>query len=395
MTTQPVPEHAPDRAVPPRRERADGERADDEEPGTEEPGTEEPDAADRGPDTPSGSGDTPRLTVAAVARRLGVAPATLRTWDRRYGLGPSAHTPGSHRRYGATDLARLELMQQALLQGATPAEAARHALAAPLPEPGTGRPVGVAGTGTAETGSGEGGPVLLAGHPSDDELDLGARVRVGGRVLRLPGASRRARGVGRAALSMDAPAVRRLVDEAIEADGLVRTWNDVVRPVLSAVAERWESTGAGVEIEHLVSEAVTAVYGARSVAATLPGADARPVLLAGAPGEWHNLPFAVLGAVLAERGVAYRPLGPDLPLDALVAAVRRTAPAAVVLWAQAPRTADPGLFAALPRTRPRFRSFAAGPGWGESALPSRIGRLGSLASAADTLADLAVLTHTN
>ena len=31
----------------------------------------------------------PALAVAAVARRLGVAPATLRTWDRRYGLGPS------------------------------------------------------------------------------------------------------------------------------------------------------------------------------------------------------------------------------------------------------------------------------------------------------------------
>ena len=35
----------------------------------------------------------PALTVAAVARRLGVAPATLRTWDRRYGLGPTEHAP--------------------------------------------------------------------------------------------------------------------------------------------------------------------------------------------------------------------------------------------------------------------------------------------------------------
>ncbi|WP_037046599.1 MerR family transcriptional regulator [Pseudonocardia autotrophica] len=346
-------------------------------------------------DTPSGVVDTPRLTVAAVARRLGVAPATLRTWDRRYGLGPSAHTPGAHRRYGAADIARLELMQQALLQGATPAEAARHALAATPPDAGTGRPVGVPGTGTVEPGAGDGGPLLLAGHPTDDELDLGARVRVGGRVLRLPGASRRARGVGRAALSMDAPAVRRLVDEGIEADGLTRTWNDVVRPVLCAVAERWESTGAGVEIEHLVSEAVTAVYGARSLAAARPAPEARPILLAGSPGEWHHLPLAVLGAVLAERRVAYRPLGPNLPLDALVAAVRRTAPAAVVLWAQGPATADPGLFAALPRTRPRFRSFAAGPGWADAALPARIGRLGSLTSAADELTDLASITHKN
>lgn len=53
----------------------------------------------------------PLLSVAAVARRLGVAPATLRTWDRRYGLGPSGHTVGRHRKYGPRDVARLELMQ--------------------------------------------------------------------------------------------------------------------------------------------------------------------------------------------------------------------------------------------------------------------------------------------
>src|SRR5689334_24036230 len=80
------------------------------------------------PDTPSGAVDTPRLSVAAVARRLGVAPATLRTWDRRYGLGPSGHTIGRHRKYGPRDVARLELMQRALLRGASSAEAARFAL---------------------------------------------------------------------------------------------------------------------------------------------------------------------------------------------------------------------------------------------------------------------------
>ena len=76
----------------------------------------------------------PMLSVAAVARRLGVAPATLRTWDRRYGLGPTDHTTGRHRRYGDRDIARLELMQRALLRGASPAEAARYALSSTLPE---------------------------------------------------------------------------------------------------------------------------------------------------------------------------------------------------------------------------------------------------------------------
>ena len=45
--------------------------------------------------------DMPQLSVAAVARKLGIAPATLRTWDRRYGIGPAHHAPGKHRRYSA------------------------------------------------------------------------------------------------------------------------------------------------------------------------------------------------------------------------------------------------------------------------------------------------------
>nr|WP_271214406.1 MerR family transcriptional regulator [Rhodococcus wratislaviensis] len=40
-----------------------------------------------------------------------MAPSTLRTWDRRYGIGPSVHVQGSHRRYTPRDVARLECMQ--------------------------------------------------------------------------------------------------------------------------------------------------------------------------------------------------------------------------------------------------------------------------------------------
>src|SRR3954453_18507550 len=83
--------------------------------------------------------DEPHLTVSGAARRLGIAPATLRTWDRRYGIGPTDHAHGRHRRYSSGDMARLELMQRALMQGAAPAGAA------PLPpqrRPAAGRPGG-------------------------------------------------------------------------------------------------------------------------------------------------------------------------------------------------------------------------------------------------------------
>lgn len=74
------------------------------------------------------------LTVAVVARRLGVAPATLRTWARRYGLGPSAHVAGSHRRYSREDVERLLVMRRLTLEGVAPVDAARTALAATIPD---------------------------------------------------------------------------------------------------------------------------------------------------------------------------------------------------------------------------------------------------------------------
>ena len=116
-------------------------------------------------------------------------------------------------------------------------------------------------------------------------------------------------------------------------------------------------------------------------------ADARPVLLSAMPDERHMLPLVVLAAALAEQGIPCRALGADLPGTALVAAIRRTAPVAVVLWAQLPQAADVDLLESLPQTRPRFRTFVAGPGWDETALPERTVRLLSLRAATATISD--------
>lgn len=335
--------------------------------------------ADRVPVEQSG---TLLLTVAAAARRLGIAPSTLRTWDRRYGIGPGAHEPGRHRRYSRDDLARLELMQHALLRGASPGDAARHAREARLPRPDADAPDRPRPLPPVEEAASvdAGAPVRVSG----DDGGEAARVRVGGAVLRLPGAGRAVRGLGRAALSLDGAAMRRLLEEAIDRGGVGHAWNDVARPVLLAVGQRWADTGAGVEIEHLFSECVVGVFGTHAAAAP-PARNPRPVLLAGMPGELHTLPLAVLGAALADRLVECRSLGSNLPSDALVAAVRRTAPAAVVLWAQLRSSADTGTLHSLPRTRPRFRTYVAGPGWLGVELPPRIVRLDSLAEAEEQL----------
>ncbi|GAY10136.1 MerR family transcriptional regulator [Pseudonocardia sp. N23] len=321
------------------------------------------------------------LPVAAVARRLGVAPATLRTWARRYGLEPTGHLPGHHRRYNAADLARLEVMHRALTHGAGPAEAARLALAPADPRessPAAPRRTDALG----HPSPGHPAPVLRAHAPAD--LDPGGRPRRGGRLLRLPAAGPRARGLARAVLALDVHAVRAVLTESIAADGLVATWDDVVCPVLVAVAERWESNGRGVEIEHLVSDAVATVYNANAAGSAVDP-DLRPVLLAAMPGEHHVLPLTVLSAVLSARGLPCRPLGADLPAEALTAAVRRVAPAALVLWSQMAGSADADVVAGLPRTRPRHRVFVGGGGWDGVTLPATTTRLASLVEAADML----------
>ena len=122
-------------------------------------------------------------------------------------------------------------------------------------------------------------------------------------------------------------------------------------------------------------------------------ATAPTVLLAGMAGDQHRLPIVVLSATLAQRGVACRSLGTDLPADALVTAIRRIAPVAVLLWSQLPDTADPDLLKSLPRTRPGFRTFVAGPGWADGSLGPQIGRLSSLQEATDVISTLASASY--
>ena len=340
-----------------------------------------PAGAPSGADPAPGEDAVPGLTVAAVARRLGVAPATLRTWDRRYGLGPSAHTAGAHRRYSATDLGRLEMMRRLVFEGIAPADAARHVLACQI-EPG---PV-VPSLAT--------GPVPAVDPPSASAAaDLATaseapRARTGGgRVVPLHGGSPRARGLARAALALDSPSVRRIITESVAERGVIWTWDTLVAPVLIGVGERFQSTGQGVDLEHLLSEGVVSAL--RDVIDSAPEVDgARPVLLAAAPDEQHTLPLYAVAAALAERGVPTRLLGARVPHDALVSAVRRIGPPAVMVWSHDPITGDLHTLAGISASRPAPVVVVGGPGWPE-VLPPEVCRVGDLSDAITRLASAA------
>nr|WP_284289802.1 MerR family transcriptional regulator [Angustibacter aerolatus] len=230
------------------------------------------------------SGAAPTLTVAAVARRLGVAPATLRTWARRYGLGPTSHTAGSHRRYTSEDFARLAIMRRLTHEGVSPAEAARMAIEDPDPQP--------------DDGPRRSGPLGLV----HDDDEFGDDLR---RPVRLPESAPAVRGLARAAMALDANGITEVLRRQVRADGVVATWDTLCVPVLIGLGERFAATGEGVEAEHLFSECVMGVLRATSDRLTQPRNTA-PILLACLDEEQHSLPLHAVAAALAERGIAAR-----------------------------------------------------------------------------------------
>ncbi len=306
--------------------------------------------------------------VTTVARRLGVAPATVRSWQRRYGIGPSAHTPGRRRVYDPVDVARLQLMHAALVRGMTAAEAARWALCQADPEGALGED--------------------RYPEPDADPGEPARPPRPGGRGPRPEGRDPGTHGLERAVLALDPDGIRAVVADAVADRGVVRTWDELARPVLTSVGERWARSGAGVEREHLLSECLVREFDrAASAGRRAPADDSRPVLLACVPDEAHSLPLSPLAAALAQNRVHVHLFGAALPPQALDDAVRRLAPAAVLLWAHAPprRPVRP---AAGPSRRCRW--FVGGPGWTTRTPPPDAVAVGSLAEAVDALSRAAL-----
>ncbi|MFE9680426.1 MerR family transcriptional regulator [Streptomyces sp. NPDC006285] len=287
------------------------------------------------------------VTTGFLARSLGVSPTTLRSWDRRYGLGPAVRADGRQRRWSPQDVAMVRDMCRLTATGVPPAEAARAAL-----DRARGR---TADAPAVRSGDG------ASRSPSALPMDV---------------ARQECRGLARAAVRLDAAAVQEQLTAVVRAHGLVAAWEEVMAPTLRAAGRKWESSGDRyVEVEHLLSWHMSTVLRHVYVAsaASPPRQDASPVLLACLPDEQHTLPMEALNAALAEAGVPTLMLGGAVPVEAVDGAVRRVGPAAVALWTQSRSTANLPLARHLAATRWGIRGarrqspvLLCGPGWGRT-----------------------------
>ncbi|MFE4858410.1 MerR family transcriptional regulator [Streptomyces sp. NPDC056670] len=317
---------------------------------------------------PDESGVSTVLTTGAVARVLGVSPATVRSWERRYGIGPARREDGRHRRWTPGDVATIQEMCRLAALGVPPAEAARSALDA---------------RGTEPTG---------AVTPAPPARLAGGRTPGGRDALPLGDVRQECRGLARAAVRLDAPAVAQRLAAALEEHGLVTAWEEIVMPTLHAVGRKWATAGERyIEVEHLLSWQVSCAL--RRLSETPPeSAGLAPVLLACTPQEQHSLPLEALAAGLAQRALPVRMFGPALPAGALSDAVRRLGPALVVLWSQSRSTAQPelarqvaGIEWGVKGARQHPHLLLAGPGWAGTPLATGWGRLTGLRPALHTI----------
>jgi MerR family transcriptional regulator, light-induced transcriptional regulator len=212
----------------------------------------------------------PTLNIAALTRRTGVSPDTIRKWEQRYGVLHPDRTPGGQRRYSERDVARVKWLKARIEEGYRIGEAAAL--------------LGTAGIAAA----------------SADEL--------------------RAELVAAAARS-DVPAVTSTVEQALLIEPVERAFAEVLAPALHEVGERWAAGGMTVAQEHLASGAVRAAL--QRMLADMRGNVRGLAVLACAPGERHEIGLLMLAVLLRADGWQVAYLGADVPVADAVALADR------------------------------------------------------------------------
>lgn len=268
----------------------------------------------------------PTWGVGAVAERLGIAAPTLRTWERRYDIGPTFRTDGGHRRYTSDDIERVDYMRRLLDRGVTPREAAKVA---------------------HELDPLELAAVMAGEQPGDAALEPEQIVAA----------------VLAAVQDVDPSRLSSLFGGALRRQGVVGAWETVLAPSLIAIGEGWSQGTIGIVSEHVASERLLSELRLHARSHAVP-VSRGGVVLTSAEDDQHSLPVFALEAALAEQGQGSFVMGARLPWESLADLAQRVVPDAIFIWATLERRAERSFSSAIESLPPETRLIVGGPGWG-------------------------------
>ncbi|MGM0595085.1 MAG: MerR family transcriptional regulator [Pseudomonadota bacterium] len=229
------------------------------------------------------------LPIGRVADLTGIAPVTLRAWERRYGLPTPRRTASGHRLYSMDEVALLRRVLGLMESGYSISRAVERLRAEQKH-----------GVIDSEEGT------ELSKWRSYRERMLDAIDR------------------------FDTAALDTAFNEPLTLFPIDLIIDEVLLPVLEQVGDEWESRADGIAREHFFSAYLRNKIGARFNHEVLRG-QGPSLLLACLPGEAHEMGLLLFGLTAGARNFRILYLGADLPLSQLPPVVERVAPAGIVL----------------------------------------------------------------
>jgi DNA-binding transcriptional MerR regulator/methylmalonyl-CoA mutase cobalamin-binding subunit len=246
-------------------------------------------------------------TIKRAAELTGISVATLRAWERRYGVVSPKRSDGGYRLYGAEDVRALAIMNSLVNEGWS----AREAAAETLRRLSSRDPAGKDGRDGRERT-----------HVVPRRV---APLRPGSRYQ-----SEDAEAFIRAAERLDSASATAVLDARFSLGTFEHVVDDWLMPTLELVGEEWAHGRLTVAGEHLVSYAVQ-----RRLAAAYEAASGRadgPTLLIGLPpGARHELGLLAFAVAARRAGFATVYVGADLPAEEWVRAIEARRAAGMVM----------------------------------------------------------------
>jgi DNA-binding transcriptional MerR regulator len=253
-------------------------------------------------DEPDAGGDV-TWGVGAASSRLGIAASTLRTWERRYGVGPSFRTQGGHRRYTERDIDRVELMRRLVARGISAQDAAR-----------------------------------VARSLDRDELDVALSDELNRPQARLEPADL-VDAMMAAVVTSDFERLSELSAGLMRRGRLADTWRDILSPTLVRMSLESSAGTLAVETESAATGVIVRELRGLVVSERQPDTGHTGVLFARNVPEVEAVPLLALEAALSQAGVPTRTVGPEVGSRAVAALVTRLRPDVLVTWGHPPDAA--------------------------------------------------------
>ena len=235
-----------------------------------------------------------RYRIQAVSEMTGLPAATLRSWERRYGIPLPARTSSSYRLFSDEDVQLISKMRDLTRSGIAPAEAAKVVLAS--------QQMAI----QKQDASPRGDPFLMA----QDRLV-------------------------EAALRYDLEQIEIEIRTLVLAGSATIAFDQVFLPVMRRVGELWGRGELSVGQEHLLSEVIMS-FSREVLRLIQPTSNAHQVLLACFAEEHHVLPLAFISMHFAHWGYRTINLGARTPPEAIAEAVASLAPDLVGLSVTVP-----------------------------------------------------------